>query len=210
MNKYITILDSGSVSASDGLISVSVKDTSIMPVEVIEVIQGVMSVMSEGGILALHMETSGHRSFTHVIRQGGNVDASEGVDEALFNAILEALPEISEAIYAPPPVPEPSIEEMLAEERSRMTLSFAQLIIGLVAESWITEADGEGWLQGILPASVLATINLIPADQRFAAKAKASRPSVVERTDPLVGMMAMAQGKTDAEIDAFFRTYRNV
>lgn len=113
------------------------------------------------------------------------------------------------SLVAVPPEPEPSIAEILAEERSRMTLSFAQLIIGLVAESWITEADGEGWLQGVLPPSVLATINLIPADQRFAAKAKASRPSVVERTDPLVGMMAMAQGRSDAELDAFFRTYRN-
>lgn len=208
MNKYITIYSNGSVSASDGSISVSMANGNVIPAEVIEIIQGLTSEMAVDGILSLHMEISGQRSFTHGTRQDGSVDASEDVDRVIFDAVLGALPEVFATINAPVELP-PSPEEAIFKERSRMTLSFAQLVIGLVAEGWITEADGEGWLQGVLPPSVLATINLIPADQRFAAKAKASRPSVVERTDPLVGMMAMAQGKTDAEIDAFFRTYRN-
>lgn len=114
------------------------------------------------------------------------------------------------AFVAVPPPPPPTPEEILEAERRTMQLSFAQLLIGLVAEGWISEADGEGWLTGVLPPAVLATINLIPAEQRFAAKARAARPSVVLRTDPLVGMMAMAQGRSDAEIDAFFRAYASV
>ena len=89
-------------------------------------------------------------------------------------------------------------------------LSFAQLLIGLVAEGWITQEDGEAWLRGILPPAVLATINLIPVGQQFAAKARATSPSVVLRNDPLVEMMALAQGRTAAELDAFFTTYSAV
>lgn len=91
-----------------------------------------------------------------------------------------------------------------------MRLSFAQLIIGLVAEAWITEADGEGWLTGTLPAAVTAVIDSLPEGQRFAAKARALRPSEVLRADPLVAAMGAAAGKTEAEIDTFFRTYAQV
>ena len=90
------------------------------------------------------------------------------------------------------------------------SLSFAQLLIGLVTEQWISEEEGEAWLAGVLPPAVLATINLLPKEKQFAAKARASRPSEVLRADPLVAMMAMAQGRTDAEIDDFFRKYAGV
>lgn len=110
------------------------------------------------------------------------------------------------------PFTQEEVDEHLANRapRSSMTLSFSQLLIGLVAEGWITEADGEGWLAGTLPPAVLATINLIPAENRFAAKTRALRPSYVARLDPLVVMMAMAQGRTEEEIDNFFLTYASV
>jgi hypothetical protein len=86
-------------------------------------------------------------------------------------------------------------------------LSFAQLLIGLVNEQWISEADGDGWLSGTLPNAVLSVISTLPEDQRFAAKARALRPSEVLRNDPLVSAMGTAVGKTEAEIDTFFQTY---
>lgn len=89
-------------------------------------------------------------------------------------------------------------------------LSFAQLLIGLVTEAWITEADGEAWLAGTLPTAVLTVIDGLPAEQRFAAKARALRPSQVLRSDPLVAAMGTAAGKTAEEIDTFFRTYAQV
>lgn len=97
--------------------------------------------------------------------------------------------------------------QLLAERRSRMSLSFAQLMIGLVTEQWITEVEGESWLAGTLPNAVLLVIDGLPADQRFAAKARALRPSEVLRSDPLVAAMGTAAGKTEAEIDTFFQTY---
>lgn len=90
------------------------------------------------------------------------------------------------------------------------SISFAQLLIGLVTEQWITEAEGEAWLAGTLPGAVLLVIDGLPAEQRFAAKARALRPSEVLRSDPLVAAMGTAAGKTEAEIDAFFQTYAGV
>lgn len=101
-------------------------------------------------------------------------------------------------------------QELLAAERDRMTLSFAQLMIGLVAEGWLAQADAEGWLAGTLPPQVLATINLLPVENQFPAKARATRPSEILRSDPLVNMMALAQGRSPEEIDTFFRTYAAV
>jgi hypothetical protein len=97
---------------------------------------------------------------------------------------------------APPPVPQ--------------NLSFAHLMIGLVAEQWITESEGEAWLAGTLPAPVLGLIATLPAEQQFPAKARALRPSEVLRNDPLVNGMGQAAGKTPEEIDDFFRTYAQV
>ena len=112
---------------------------------------------------------------------------------------------VLEAIANGEPVGTPPIPPVVIPN-----LSFAQLMIGLVTEGWITEAEGEGWLVGTLPAPVLTVIGTLPVNQRFAAKARASRPSDVERADPLVAALATAEGKTSAEIDAFFTTYAAV
>ena len=101
-------------------------------------------------------------------------------------------------------------QAMKAEPHEIVKMTFAQLLIGLVAEGWITEAEGDGWLAGTLPAPVLALISGLPAEHRFAAKARAIRPSEVLRRDPLVEMLGAAQGKTPAELDAFFATYSKV
>jgi hypothetical protein len=96
------------------------------------------------------------------------------------------------------------------EQRAGMELSFAQMLIGLVAEGWITEAEGEAWLVGTVPAAASALIATLPQGQRFAAKARAVRPSVVQRADPLVAALAAAEGKTEDQLDTFFLTYAQV
>lgn len=109
--------------------------------------------------------------------------------------------------FPPPPVSEPITPE---QERAAMSLTFAQLLIGLVAEAWITEAEGEAWLTGILPSSALDLIATLPEAERFAAKARTARPSVILRNDPLVNALAEAQGKTPDDLDAFFTAYAAV
>lgn len=122
-----------------------------------------------------------------------NVQTGEVETVNLTAEEIAALP-----IPVPPPAPVPA------------ALSLAQLLIGLVAEQWITEADGEGWLAGTLPAAVTAVIDTMPPEHRFAAKARSLRPSDVLRADPLVAAMGAAAGKTETEIDDFFRTYAQV
>jgi len=90
------------------------------------------------------------------------------------------------------------------------SISFAQLVIGLVTEQWITEVEGTAWLQGVLPAAVETLITSLPQEQQFIARARASRPSEVLRNDPLVVSLGAAQGKTEEELDDFFRTYSGV
>ena len=115
-----------------------------------------------------------------------------------YTAIMDAIA-AGEPVSTPPPVIIPIPD-----------LSFSQLLIGLVTEAWIAEADGEAWLSGTLPAAVLAVIDNLPAEQRFPAKVRALRPSVVIRNDVLVNAMGTAAGKTSEDMDNFFNTYSAV
>lgn len=91
------------------------------------------------------------------------------------------------------------------------SLSFAQLLIGLVSEQWITVEEGRAWRDRTgLPAQVQAVISLLPKEHQFAAETRALAPSEVLRSDPLVAAMGMAAGKTEEEIDDFFRKYAGV
>ncbi|MCR9140408.1 MAG: hypothetical protein NXI27_30925 [Alphaproteobacteria bacterium] len=112
------------------------------------------------------------------------------------------------AKYTPPPEPTPA--ELLAGERAQMRLSFSQLLIGLVARGWITEAEGEAWLAGQLPQAVTDLISALPEQQRFAARARALRPAHIRRLDPLVIALAEAEGRTKEDLDGFFREFVEV
>jgi hypothetical protein len=131
-------------------------------------------------------------------------DTGAGVDVITLYDAMAADPSTLPHV---PPSQEDIDAAALAAARSSMTLSFAQLLIGLVTEGWISEADGEAWLIGTLPAPVLALIASLPTAQQFAAKARAIRPSEVLRQDTLVVALGSYTGKTEAEIDTFFRTY---
>lgn len=117
------------------------------------------------------------------------------------------------SLEAEPEPPPPTVEQLLAVERGRMELSFAQFIIGLTEQGWITEAEADAWLAGsALPAAVTAAISQIPAQAgeqkpRLRAKARALRPSTVVRTNELLALMAAQRGATGAQLDDLFRTY---
>ncbi|MDK3075152.1 hypothetical protein QO034_18855 [Sedimentitalea sp. JM2-8] len=103
------------------------------------------------------------------------------------------------------------VSAQMATVRVQMRLTFSQLLIGLVTEGWITEAEGDAWLTGnALPASAVALVGTLPAPAQFAARARMLRMSEAVRMDPLVVALAAAEGKTDAEIDTFFTTYSGV
>jgi len=109
---------------------------------------------------------------------------------------LSTNPEV--APFVPPPAPVPAIP----------SLTFAQLLIGLVSEGWITEAEGDDWATGKgLPAAVQSAVATLPEAERFPARARLYRMSVAMRSDPMVAALATADGRTAAEVDAFFVTH---
>lgn len=114
---------------------------------------------------------------------------------------------LSEGSWLLPATTQEEVDAELAARRADMTLTFSQLIIGLVAEGWITEQQGDRWLDGVLPEPVLSLIATLHPSARFAARARAKRPSVVLRSDALVVGLGAAQGKTPAQLDVFFETY---
>lgn len=128
-------------------------------------------------------------------------DPALGANERLWGPDYEVMADKVRAYGRAVPMSE---EEIAAREAAKPRLSFAQMLSGLVTLGWITEADGELWLSGTLPQVVLDVIATLPQEARFPAKAKAVRPSEVVRDDPLVSMLGQAQGKTEADIDAFF------
>ena len=110
----------------------------------------------------------------------------------------------SEWVHTPP---DPAIAA--ATNRAAIPpLSFAQLLIGLVAMEWITEAEGLAWLKSeALPAEIETLIAGLPQEQQFATTARAMRMTVVERTDPLVDALAAVRGFSPEEIDQFFLAF---
>lgn len=108
-------------------------------------------------------------------------------------------------VYVAPPPPDP------AAARAQMRLSFAQMLIGLVSEGWITAEEGRAWRDRVgLPAPVTALIAGLPVEQQFAAETRAMAPSEILRNDPLVAAMGAAEGKTPEQLDQFFTTYAEV
>lgn len=103
--------------------------------------------------------------------------------------------------FQPPPDPPPVID------RGAMSLTFPQLLIGLVAEGWVTEPEATDWLNGTPPPAAMALIDTLPPEAQFAARVRLVRPTVVLRLDPLVQSLAAAEGRSDDEVDTFFATY---
>lgn len=102
-------------------------------------------------------------------------------------------------------------EPDLAALRPQMRLTRRQLLIGLAAEGWITAAEAEAAAgTGTPPATVEAVIAALPPEQQSAARITWAAMSEAQRLDPLVGLLAAAQGLGDAEVDAFFSAYSNI
>lgn len=88
------------------------------------------------------------------------------------------------------------------------TLSFAQFLIGLVSDGWITLVEARAWRDRIsLPSDIVMIIGSLPIEQQFAAETRALAPSEIYRNDPLLLAVAQFKGKTEADLDAFFLKY---
>ena len=78
---------------------------------------------------------------------------------------------------------------------------FQQLaIMGLITEAEALDAVGPG----ILPASMLALIDQLPADQRFPAKITLTGATTFRRDHPLTPVLGGMYGLDDAALDALW------
>lgn len=86
------------------------------------------------------------------------------------------------------------------------TVTRWQLIEGLATVGWITEQEAlDAASVGAMPAAVEAVISSLPEEDQFKAKMKWINFQNALRDDPLVAALANAQGKTEDEVDEFFR-----
>lgn len=200
MTQVLDVTHAGKVTVCSDLdkcLTFSLSDPAL-PADVASMISGILT-NAGAGVWSVHLERRDNTAFTFTTATNGTVAHSDGVPSAM-DQIMAAFNRIDAALNPEPAPSDPYIPD----------LSFAQLLIGLVTEGWITEAEGGAWLVGTLPDPVLAVITTLPANQQFSAKARAIRPSMIVRTDPLVGALAAAEGKSSAEIDNFFVAYSQV
>jgi len=148
--------------------------------------------------------TQTENGYQIVMSNGDKVSTDNDPASRYYQMVQEAIADGVEVTVEE--IPDPIIAE-----RAAMTLTFSQLLIGLVSMKWITEVEGETWLKGNeLPAEVTAMIAGLPVEQRFPAKARALRMSVADRMDPLVLALAQGRGVPPEDMDVFFQTFGKV
>lgn len=102
-------------------------------------------------------------------------------------------------------------EPDLAALRSLMRLSRRQLLIGLADKGWVTEAEAIAAAgTGAMPLAVETAIGALDPADLVRARITWAAMSEAQRLDPLVALLAAAQGVGEAEIDAFFTTYSSI
>lgn len=107
--------------------------------------------------------------------------------------------------YVAPPPPDPAIA------RARMSLSRRQLLIGLASRGWITSEEAvAAATTGAMPTAVAAAVASLPAGDQVAARITWASMSVAQRLDPLVELLAIGQGVTPDEVDAFFTAFAQI
>jgi hypothetical protein len=95
--------------------------------------------------------------------------------------------------------------------RAKMSLTPRQMIIGLYFTRMATPEECiAAATTGTMPASVAAAISALPEQDQVIAKITWGRMTQVDRTNPLVSLLAAAVGMTDEQVDAFFATYSGV
>lgn len=98
------------------------------------------------------------------------------------------------APYAAPPEPVP------------LFISDRQFAQGLAMAGFITEAEAEEWVgPGVVPASLMAFVEALPADQQFAARMLLRGATQFERDHPLTEAFGALHGWSSAQVDQFWR-----
>lgn len=138
---------------------------------------------------------------------GGVEITDQQYRDALAGMLAGKLVTITEGSFAvidppePEPEPEPAVPPVVPQSVSRF-----QIITGLALVGWITEQEAEdAAATGEIPAAVAAVISALPDDTaKFVARMKWRTFHTAYRDDELVNALAAAEGKSQADVDAFF------
>ena len=106
-----------------------------------------------------------------------------------------------EAWLADGGVPEPYVPPPAAIPQ---TISDRQFFQQLAVQGVISQDEALASCAAVIPAPLLALIEQLPSDQKFAAKMLVSGATVFERNHPMTIAIGSAYGWGSAEIDAFF------
>jgi len=99
----------------------------------------------------------------------------------------------------------PLAEPDMGQRRAAMSISPRQMILGMLANGWITAEEAvASATAGTMPAAVAAIVALMQAPDQVTARVTWARMTVVLRNDPMVSLLATAQGISDEDVDAFF------
>lgn len=122
---------------------------------------------------------------------------------ALIRA-TEALP-LPEGVQIAPQWIGDALVGRIAELGALPPLSRRQLLLGLAAEGLITGAEALAAAQsGAVPAGVEAIFGQLPQAEQLGARITWAAMSQAERGNPLVAMMATANGISPAALDALW------
>ena len=110
-------------------------------------------------------------------------------------------------VAADPPTP----EALAAAARAGMSLTRRQVIIGMVLEGLISQAEGIAMSTAKTPPAAVETmLAAMPEPQQTVARITLADFTVAYRLDPMVALFQTAGGLTDAQMDAFFVGYAAV
>lgn len=94
---------------------------------------------------------------------------------------------------ASPPLPVPQ------------SLTYRQFILGLLEISFITEQEAVDAAARVIPAAIDAIFDTLPSSDATKARVTFKTMVTIERVNPLVSSIGTAIGKTEEELNDFFR-----
>src|SRR5210317_980494 len=96
-------------------------------------------------------------------------------------------------------------EEILEGKRRVATITFADLLRGLVQTNKITVAEAKTWVRtGTLPAAVDATTDALPLEDQIQADRELRYGANFPRNSIAIAAMQTAFNFTDEQVDNFF------
>lgn len=137
------------------------------------------------------------RDASRIFPAGSHLIEIIGIDPAIekpHKLFEQQICDIAAGTFAPPPA---TVPQTISDRQ------FFQLLAerGIITEAEALDAVGPG----IMPKAMMALIDKLPQDKRFAAKMLVTGASTYERSSPFATLIGQLYGWSDADIDQAWR-----